>query len=67
MDPMKHSNRPLPQEPIPEPVNERGRSGGGDYASLTRIREKWPSKLKTRLEQNSVHINVPKLTNDLGD
>ncbi|XP_052798623.1 uncharacterized protein LOC128230418 isoform X3 [Mya arenaria] len=44
MDPLKHSNRPLPQEPPPEPLKEKGRSGGGDYASLTRIREKWPNQ-----------------------
>ena len=44
MDPSKHSNRPLPQEPVPEPIHERNQPGGGDYASLTRIKEKWPSK-----------------------
>ncbi|KAH3884543.1 hypothetical protein DPMN_008526, partial [Dreissena polymorpha] len=40
MDPYKNSNRPLPQEPPLEPVHERSRSGGGDYASLSRIRDK---------------------------
>ncbi|XP_060565630.1 uncharacterized protein LOC132724715 isoform X3 [Ruditapes philippinarum] len=50
MDPLKHSNRPLPQEPRHErprnlePAHEKGRSGGGDYASLTRIRDKWPNQ-----------------------
>ncbi|XP_053383532.1 uncharacterized protein LOC123535830 isoform X2 [Mercenaria mercenaria] len=50
MDPLKHSNRPLPQEPrherprSQEPSHEKGRSGGGDYASLTRIRDKWPNQ-----------------------
>lgn len=47
---MKHSNRPLPQEPTharprsQEPVHDNSRSGGGDYASLTRIRDKRQSK-----------------------
>ena len=40
----RHSNRPLPQQPQ-EPARHSGtQSGAGDYASLTRYREKPSSK-----------------------
>ena len=40
----RHSNRPLPQQPQEPPRHSGNQSGAGDYASLTRYREKPSSK-----------------------
>ena len=41
----RHSNRPLPQQPKEAPPRQAGgQAGAGDYASLTRYRDKHTGK-----------------------